>query len=128
MVMYGTRDLDDGEQKLIDASDVAVFRAETIQEHGVTPVVEDVVSHLAKTSNHLYLHVDLDILDKSEISSLVLPVPDGLTLDEFRTSVQQMIRTGKACCLDVMVFDRTKDPEGEQAAKVVEWIAEILSA
>ena len=128
ITLYGTRDIDPGEQVSLDNSDVRVWRAERIREVGPAKAMGEVVADLRRRVENVYLHIDLDILDESQMSAHVLPVPDGLLREEFITSVRELIGSGLICCLAIMVFDTRKDLTCSEAKKVVAMAADFIGA
>ncbi len=81
VVLAGTRDLDVAEKEFIDKNRLAVCTPESIE---ALPTYLD-----QKQYNHVYLHVDLDVLDAKEFPHLLLPVTGGLSiqglLDKIKT-------------------------------------------
>ena len=128
ITLYGTRDIDTGEQVSLDNSDVRVWRAERIRQVGPAAAMGEVVTDLRSRVENVYLHIDLDILDESQMSAHVLPVPDGLLREEFVTSVRELIGSGLICAMAMMVFDTCKDPTGSEAAKAVSMAADFIGA
>jgi arginase len=127
IVLYGARDLDVLEAKALAASDVKVFTRAAIRRRGGEESAQDAVGYLVPKCDCVYLHVDLDVLDGSAFSAAGLPVPDGLSKQEFVGIVKTLVRSGKLCGLGLMSFDPAKDPEGTQAKKLVRLVAEALS-
>jgi len=128
ITLYGTRDLDPEEALALALSDVRVWRADRLRQAGPAEAMRQVVADLRQRVQNVYLHIDLDVLDTSQMSAHVLPVPDGLTREEFITSVRELVSSGLLCGLAVMVFDTDKDPTGSEAKKVVQMVAEFLGA
>ncbi len=158
IVLYGTRDLDPGERKLVERSRVALYDADSVRE--VTPAgavkdivadltgrtrtalydadsvryltparaAEDIVADLTKRTEKIYVHIDLDVMDESVLAAHCLPVPNGLSREEFVTSVRGLLLSGRLCGMGVMVFNAEKDPDGTDAKTVVDIIAEIFRA
>lgn len=76
VVLAGTRALDDSESAFIDASGI-----ELLGPNEITP--ESLVAALVATgAASVYLHIDLDVLDPAEFTSLGYPEPFGLTLTQ----------------------------------------------
>jgi len=74
----------------------------------------------------VYVHVDLDVLDETAMSAQSYPVGDGLSMVEFRETLQGLVRSRRLCGMAIMVFNAAKDPEGVEARKVVRLIADVL--
>jgi arginase len=128
VVLYGVRDLDKLEEIALTNSGVQVCTREKIKEQGAEQAAKDVLSYLELKCQHLYIHVDLDVMDESVFSAQGLPVPDGLTKIEFQSTLKVLTRSPKLCGIAIMVFDASKDPHGREAKKVVELVTDALTA
>jgi len=126
IVLYGTRDLDAMEEMALAESRVRVYTREKIREVGVENVVKEILHDLEPKCDNIYVHVDLDVLDETEMSAQSLPVPDGLSIHEFQETLQAIVKSGRLCGMAIMVFNAAKDPNGVEARKVVRLIADVL--
>jgi len=126
IVLYGVRDLDPLEGKALAASKVRVYSREQIKSQGAEKAAEEILRHLQSKCDCLYLHIDLDVLDESVFSAQGLPVPDGLSKEEFQSTIRVLVKSGKLCGLALMVFDAAKDADGSQAKRVVELVTGAL--
>jgi len=126
IVLYGTRELDTMEEMALAESKVRVYTREKIREVGVENVVKKILHELEPRCDNVYVHVDLDVVDESEMSAQSLPVRDGLSMREFQKSLQALVKSGKLCGMAIMVFNAAKDPKGVEARKVVRLIADVL--
>lgn len=74
VILAGTRALDEPEAEWVADRGIQVLRPEAL-----TP--DALVSALRATgAQHVYLHIDLDVLDPAEFSSLDFPEPFGVSL------------------------------------------------
>jgi len=126
IVLYGTRELDAIEERALAESKVRVYKREEIREVGVEKVVKKILRGLESRCDNLYVHVDLDVLDETAMSAQSYPVGDGLSMVEFRETLQGLVRNGRLCGMAIMVFNAAKDPEGVEARKVVRLITDAL--
>jgi hypothetical protein len=53
-------------------------------------------------------------------------VPDGLSKEEFQSTLRILVRSGKLCGVALMVFDAAKDADGSQARRIVELVTGAL--
>lgn len=123
IVLYGVRDLDPLEAKALAESEVKVYSREIIKSQGAEKTAEEILSYLGTKCGCLYLHIDLDVLDKSVFSAQDFSVPDGLSKKEFQRTLKVWVKSGKLCGVAIMVFDAGRDPDGSQARRIVELIA-----
>jgi len=126
IVLYGVRDLDALEAKALAESKVEVYPREKIRSQGAEKTAEEILRHLESKCGRLYLHIDLDVLDTSVFSAQGLPVPDGLSKEEFQSTLKVLVRSGKLCSVAFMVFDAAKDADGSQARRIVELVTGAL--
>lgn len=126
IVLYGTRELDAVEEMALAESKVRVYTREKIREVGVENAVKKILHDLEPRCNNVYVHVDLDVVDETEMSAQSLPVGDGLSMREFQETLQAIVKSGKLCGIAVMVFNAAKDPKGVEARKVVRLISDVL--
>lgn len=80
IVMMGRRDVDPLEQILLDDSQVIQVSAPDFLSQGT--VMTRAVEELSRRVDVIYLHVDLDILDASEIPGSFFETPGGPTANE----------------------------------------------
>jgi len=126
IVLYGTRELDAVEERVLAESKVRVYKREKIREVSVENVVKKVLHDLEPRCNNVYVHVDLDVLDETAMSAQSLPVEDGLSMSEFQETLQGLVGSGRLCGMAIMVFNAAKDPKGVEARKIVGLIADVL--
>jgi len=126
IVLYGTRELDAMEERILAESKVRVYKREKIREVGVENAVKKILRDLEPKCDKVYVHVDLDVLDETAMSAQSYPVGDGLSMHESQETLQGLVRSGKLCGMAIMVFNAAKDPKGVEARKVVRLIADVL--
>lgn len=80
IVTAGLRDVDPAEQYLLDANRIANITVDDIR--GITRNVYQQMDALSAVSDKIYVHVDLDILDASEVPFHNYPTEDGPTSHE----------------------------------------------
>ncbi|AHI00723.1 arginase family protein [Kutzneria viridogrisea] len=83
VVLVGARNLDPGEQALIDRG---LVRHVPVEQGWQTSWVTDAV--VASRSPQFYLHIDLDVLDPSEFGEVTCPEPGGLTIAELVAAIR----------------------------------------
>lgn len=73
VVLAGTRDIDAAEAELIRTRSVAILGSDDLE----TP--EALVEAVRRTgAAHVYLHIDLDVLDPAALNGLASPLPFGI--------------------------------------------------
>jgi len=88
--------------------------------------MKEATEKLLRTSKRIYIHIDIDVLDPSEIGATQLPVPGGLGLAECSNALRVVSQSGRLCGLAVMVFNAHKDPDRREASQLNQLIANGL--
>lgn len=86
VILAGTRALDDGELAYIETAGIPILPPDSLTAESLTEALA------ASGATSVYLHVDLDVLDPAEFSSLGYPEPFGISL----TSLLSVIAAAKA--------------------------------
>ncbi|WP_291051494.1 arginase family protein [Herbiconiux sp.] len=85
VVFAGTRALDDAEAEYLEAGGLAVLSpAELADPQGLVDAVR------ATGATSVYLHVDLDVLDPSEIDGVAFPEPFGVTTAQLTAAIRAL--------------------------------------
>ena len=104
VVFVDVRNLDPWEAQFIEASDAVVG---TLVEGRESPTAEAAISDLADRVDHLYVHVDCDVLDREYVPSLLFAAPDGPSLERTSAAIAEAMATGKVRAFGVVSFDPT---------------------
>lgn len=85
VVFAGTRALDDAEAEYLDAGGLTVLSpAELADPQGLVDAVR------ATGATSVYLHVDLDVLDPSEIDGVAFPEPFGVSTAQLTAAIRAL--------------------------------------
>jgi arginase len=81
--LAGTRALDDAEQQYLADSGIRSFAPDQLTAGSLATALRE------SGADSVYLHIDLDVLDPSEFSSLGYPEPFGITVAELTELVRE---------------------------------------
>jgi arginase len=85
IVLAGARALDPAELDFVRTEDIRVLSVQALREPG------RLVSAVAGTgATHVYIHLDLDVLDPEYFTSLSCPEPGGLHPGQLRTALRAL--------------------------------------
>ena len=127
-LIYGLVRVDPPEQEFLARSPMRHVYAADIQSKGAERSAQDALTHLHAGAREFMVHVDLDVIAQEEMSATNVPDSGGLTLSEVRASLTEFAKQKNLLALDVAQYNPDKDPEGSTAKKIVELLADILSA
>jgi hypothetical protein len=97
IVMTGLRDVDPLEQELLDRSDCEQLTVDDIRR--LTPAINNQIDRLARLTDVIYVHIDMDVLDPSEVAGHPLTAPEGPTSQELAAALEVMFAHPKVSAL-----------------------------
>jgi len=117
IVMTGLRDVDPLEQELLDRSQCTYISVEDIRN--LSNNLNRQMERLSQLTEIIYIHIDMDVLDPSEVSGHPLTAPQGPTSHELAAALEVMFQHKKAGAIGIasMPFgERDKNQLSLQAA------------
>jgi len=90
IVMGGVREVDPLEQELLDGSAIRQLGVDDLRRR--TPAVFTELDRLSRTTDKLYIHVDMDVLDPTEVMGHQNKVPDGPTSRQLAALFEEIFR------------------------------------
>ena len=111
IVFGGLRDIDPLERELLDRSECSYLSVEDIR--ACSGAVDDQVRQLSRLTDVIYVHVDMDVLDPSEVSGHPLTAPEGPTSVELASVIRKIFAHPKAAALGIASIPfGSRDKEG----------------
>jgi len=127
-LVYGLVRVDQPEQEFMAGSPMRHMYAVDIQAKGAEKSAGEALAQLHAEGREFLVHVDLDVIAQEELSAVNVPDSGGLSFAEARTSLTEFAKQKNLLGFDVAQYNPDKDPDGEGAKKIVELLAEVLSA
>lgn len=101
--------------------------APRIREIGPGPAARKSLEHL-RGADSLWVHLDLDALDESELAAVSYPQPQGLSWSELEELLTILIAEGRPIGISVADFNPDLDPDGAYAGRIVEVLGRACAA
>nr|AYC79395.1 hypothetical protein [uncultured bacterium] len=117
IVEAGVRDTDPLEQDLLDRSEIQHLSVNDIRSRSEN--MQRQMQRLSDTTDVIYIHVDMDVLDPREVPGHPLTVPNGPSSVDLAAALTEMFKYEKAAALGVASTpfgDRDKSGISRQAA------------
>jgi arginase family enzyme len=117
IVFGGLRDVDPLEQDLLDRSDAGFLSVDDLRR--ASAKIDGEMDRLGRLTDVIYVHIDMDVLDPSEVRGHSLSVPEGPTGQELAAAVERMFRHPKAGAIGIASLpfgERDKDGVSLKAA------------
>jgi arginase len=120
LIHVGARDFDPPELEVIESADITRIRVEDLD--GLDAALAD----LAIRVDQAYVHMDLDVLDPSELRANVYAVPGGMTVAQVADVVRTTGRHLRIAAAGITAYDPDHDPEG-RGVRAAERLLEALA-
>ena len=120
VVHVGARDFDPPELELIEKEGITRVPVEELDR------LDAALADLAGRVDQVYIHMDLDVLDPSELKANVFATPGGLTVDQMADVIRTTGRHLKIAAAGITAYDPDLDPEG-RGVRVAGQLLEALA-
>ena len=88
IVLIGARDVDKGEQQLIEEKNIKMYTANDVKRLGMEVVIAEAVRYLSERCDGIHLSFDVDGIDPAEFPGVGTPVANGLSYKESLQAVR----------------------------------------
>jgi arginase len=109
VTMVAVRDTDPYEQETIDRCDIAQVTVDDLRSS--SPAVDVEMERISTLCDKIYVHVDMDVLDPTDIPGAGLPVANGPTANELSKAIEVMFEYPKTCAFGIASYPAARDPE-----------------
>ena len=123
--MMGLRDVDPLEQVLVDESNIETISAEEMLQG--SPRMRQTLQRLSDRVDVIYLHIDLDILDATEIPGSFFEVSGGPTADQLAEPVRLLMRNPKVGALGIASFPTAEEGRTRSMASAMTLIRAAMT-
>lgn len=127
-LVYGLVRVDQPEQEFMSRSPMRHMYAVDIQAKGVEKAAQEALAHLHAETREFLVHVDLDVIAQEEFPAVNVPDSGGLSYADARNSLAEVVKQKNLLGFDVAQYNPDRDPDGSGARKIVEMLADVLSA
>jgi arginase len=132
VVIFGHyRDPDDERDfdvDLIDARGFRQFPVEELRARGAAVAAEEALCHLeTRGLDGFWIHLDVDVLDRSIMPAVDSPNPKGLFFEELVSVLRIFLGHGGARGIELSIYDPDLDPEGVAGDHLVDCLVRGFS-
>jgi arginase len=127
-LIFGLARLDPPEQEFLAHSPMRHMLAADIQTTGAAKAANNAIAQLHADNREFMLHLDLDVIAQEEFPATNVPGSGGLSFGETQAALMEFAKHKNLLGLDVAQYNPDKDPDGSSAKKLIDLLAEVLSA
>jgi arginase len=110
VTLVGVRDLDPLERELLERGDTEQISVDEVRR--LSPSIDLEMERLGALTDLIYVHVDLDVLEPSEVSGHGLTVENGPTSIELSRALEIMFEHPKAAAFGIASYPAGRDGNG----------------
>ena len=114
VVLFGVRDLDPGEQALIQCAGIATYTMRQIDERGLAPLAAEALEGLRHV-DRIHVSLDMDSIDPREAPGVGTQVPGGLSYREGHLLMELIAEHGGIGSVDVVEVNPILDTRNQTA-------------
>jgi arginase len=123
VILMGARDLDQDERRLLERSDISWVDTATIRDRGLENAIGAALGKVAP--ERVYLHVDLDVLDRSEAGVNEFSSAGGLTVAELLRAVEVIAHSRSIVAAAITAYDPSYDTDGKALRAAQQLVKEL---
>lgn len=137
LTLIGARTLDDEEAAEVESREIRVFPpvpAASVDVPASPRAALDSLSESVRAllsesgATHVYIHVDLDVLDPAEFSSVSAPVPFGLTIAQLTDAIRAAVQSVPVAAASIAGFQpRSPDSAGDDLPTLLRLLGALTS-
>jgi len=125
LVLFGIRNLDPGEKKLLHGLAVRVFTMSEIDQVGVKAAMQEAIAILQGPGG-IHVSVDMDAMDPLDAPGVGTPWPGGLTYREAHLAMELLAASGQVSSMEVVEVNPITDHENRTGKFAEELILSAL--
>lgn len=110
LVYIGLRDVDPGEQDVLDRLNILYFTYETVMQIGFFEVLTQTFNRLAMC-DAVHISLDMDSMNPEIVTAVSVPVEDGFTPDEVEYILQNLLMNLPIRSIDIAEYNPAYDVE-----------------
>lgn len=117
IAVLGVRDYDEHLEELKERS--ILCSTSTQLKSSFRDSVNTAINVVTNQTEGFWIHLDLDVVDSSEMFAVDCPETDGISFDELSLLLSMAVNTQKCVGMNVTIYDPDLDPEQQLAPSIV---------
>lgn len=126
LVYIGSRDLDQGERKIIRDLGIKVFTMHEVDALGAQEVIREALDYLTARTDHIHVSFDMDVLDPQVAPGTGTKVPGGMAYREGHLCLECVAQTGRLVSCEFVEINPILDHENMTSQTAVSLAGSLL--
>lgn len=120
----GTRDLDEGEVRMMNENNLHVYTADIVRQRGMNAIMDEIIQTMEKQHiQKLHVSIDIDGMDPRIVHGTGTRVENGMWNGDFYSFIDRVFETKKVQSTDFVEYNQSLDDDDLTTAI---WCAEAL--
>jgi arginase len=128
VALFGFDRLDQPEEQYLLTSPLRRHPALEVSTVGAAAAARLCLERVHAANHDFVLHLDVDVINGEEFPWTKVPAAGGLSLQEVRDALRVFIAQPNLAALVVAGYEPDKDSDGQGARKLIDLLADVLSA
>ncbi len=124
--VLGVRSFETAEQELLKNLGVRVYHMSEIRSRGFETCFQEAYRKVTQMTTRFGMTLDLDFFDPLDVTAVGSPVPEGVTVNEFRSSLRLAARDPRLVAFELVEYNPALDPQQVTFLKIVLLLEELL--
>ncbi|HVF73249.1 MAG TPA: arginase family protein [Chthoniobacterales bacterium] len=123
--VIGVRPNDDYIDELEETA-ITVTPSDEVNEGNVVAVAEAAVETVTRSTTGFWVHLDLDVVDASEMPAADCPEPEGISFANLTTLLRHFLASPRCVGMEMTIYDPDLDPDGTVAGGIVRCLRDAI--
>ena len=110
------------------ATGIRITESQQLRERDATQVSKDVLATVTQHTRGFWIHLDVDVIDATEMPAADCPEIDGPSCASVSTLLGHLVASSKFVGMEVTIYDPDLDPSGACADRLLECLAKAFSS
>ncbi|OLS26641.1 MAG: Arginase [Candidatus Heimdallarchaeota archaeon LC_3] len=123
--IVGMRENDEALDEITNLN-ISVTTSQEINEKNVKENVANIIETVSKNTKGFWIHLDMDVIDSSEMTAVDCPEPNGLSFLLLSKLLKQLFHSPNCFGIEITIYDPDLDPTGIYAEKIIDCLRRSL--
>ncbi len=127
VILIGVRD-DDEDLPELAACGMGIITNGRLAQLGVPQAATDALATVTQATQGFWVHLDLDVVDATEMPAVDCPEPNGLAFSALTALLQRLVGSPACVGLELTIYDPDLDPTGRYADQIIACLSNVFGS
>ena len=106
---------------------IAVVTSSEVDEATAAATARAALATATRSTDGFWVHLDIDVIDASEMPAADCPEPKGLSFETLTTLLRELLSSAHCAGMELTIYDPDLDPDGTGAERIVRCVREAFA-